>query len=94
MIPPILKENAVSPFCYWSNGIQQGMRYEGELYALMDCFDFSERSQAYHKACRLCDRGLKVCLTRSESHYRIWINLKSLAAQPQPQVAQRELLAL
>lgn len=84
MMPPILKENTVNLFSYWSNGIQQGMRYEGELYGLLESFPFVGRSQAYQKACHLCDRGVKTCITRSESSYRVWVNLKHLAANPQP----------
>ena len=94
MISPILKENTVSVFSYWSDGIQQGMRYQGELYALLESFPCVERSQAYQKACHWCDRGLKICITRTESDYRVWVNLKHLTANPRPptQPAQPQLV--
>jgi len=79
MITSTISEDKVSIFKYWNNdGIQEGMNYKGQLYALVRSYPAEYQLDACELGCDLADKGMEVCLTSSLTGYRVWINLKSI----------------
>jgi hypothetical protein len=79
MIPSAISEDKVSVFKYWNNnGIQEGMNYKGQLYALVRSYPAEYQLDARELGCDLTAKGIEVCLTCSVARYGVWMNLKSL----------------
>ena len=79
MISSALSEDKVSIFKYWNNdGIQEGMNYKGQLYALVRSYPAEYQLDACELGCDLAEKGMEVCLTCSDTRYGIWMNLKSI----------------
>jgi len=78
-LPSIIQENLVTCFKYWSNGVQDAMSYQNQMYACIRSYSKDKRLQAYSYACDMAEQNLKLCITYSENGYKVWVNLKSLA---------------
>ncbi|MBC6479584.1 MAG: hypothetical protein GDA56_19200 [Hormoscilla sp. GM7CHS1pb] len=77
MLPSVINENIVQLFKYWSEGIKEGMNHKGELYAQVRSYPSDARLQAYELGCEMAHSGMDICLTCSQSGYKVWMNLKS-----------------
>ncbi|MGK7903288.1 MAG: hypothetical protein AB4352_18145, partial [Hormoscilla sp.] len=62
---------------YWSEGIKEGMNHKGELYAHVRSYPSGARLQAYELGCEMAQKGMDICLTCSQSGYKVWMNMKS-----------------
>lgn len=77
MLPKVLNEKQVHPFKFYLEGeIQQGMRHNGLLYALVSTFSLKERLKAYDVATRLTESDCRAVVTVSDQ-YSIWVPLTS-----------------
>ena len=77
MLPKVLNEKQVHPFKFYLEGeVQQGMRHDGLLYALVSTFSLKERLKAYDLATRLAESECRAVVTVS-NQYSIWIPLTS-----------------
>lgn len=76
----VVDESLVQLFNYWNQGICQGMQFNNELYALVQSYPHTRRLDAYATAYEHAERGATICITVSKTYYRIWLNLRSLAA--------------
>jgi hypothetical protein len=86
-LPPIIDESLVGLFKFWDRGIQAGMLYNGEIYALFQSYPLGEQLKACAIACEYTERGVHVCITASKIAYSIWLSLHSLqpiSASPDP----------
>lgn len=81
MLPTVIPEILITPFKYWTEGIQEGMYHDNELFTLVKVYGPDRRAQAYEDACRLADTDIQICITVSELRYCLWQNLKSYAAK-------------
>lgn len=78
-LPSVVNEDLVHPFKYWNEKIQQGIRYNNELYALFQSYSIDERLRAYGIAYEHAEQGTHVCITVSKTRYSIWLSLRSLS---------------
>ncbi|PSB27256.1 hypothetical protein [Stenomitos frigidus] len=78
-LPLVINESQVRPFKYWQEGIQQGIRYNNDLYAHFQSYSKTERLKAYDIASEQAQKGVSVCMTVSKTHYTIWLSLRSLS---------------
>jgi hypothetical protein len=78
-LPLVVNEALVHPFKYWNEKIQQGIRYNNELYALFQTYSIDERLRAYEMAYEHAEQGAHVCITVSKTRYSIWLNLRFLS---------------
>ncbi len=77
MLPKVLNEKQVHPFKFYLEGeVQQGMRHDGLLYALVSTFSLKERLKAYDLATQLAESDCRAVVTVSD-RYSIWIPLTS-----------------
>ena len=77
MLPKVLNEKQVHPFKFYLEGeVQQGMRHDGLLYALVSTFSLKERLKAYDLATQLAESDCRAVVTVSDQ-YSIWIPLTS-----------------
>lgn len=53
------------------------MLYRNDFYEHFHQFAATERMAAYDKATEASNRGLKVCVTVSQSHYTVWVEMRS-----------------
>lgn len=81
MLPTVISENLTHPFSYWNQGLQEGMRYNHELYSLYKSYNSNQRLQAYTAGNQLAEQGVSVCITVSQDAYRIWVSLRSLPTE-------------
>lgn len=79
MIPSVIKEDLVTLFNYWNDGLQEGMALSGNLYACVRAYSTESRLDAYQLGCKLAEKGMQVCVTCSSSRYTVWMDLKSTA---------------
>ena len=93
MLPSVINENLVQMFKYWNEGIQEGMNHQGELYSHIQSYPPDARLQAYELGCEMAQKGVQICVTCSQSGYKVWRNLKS-AMVAAPQKAERHEPAL
>ncbi|WOD40185.1 hypothetical protein [Nodosilinea sp. E11] len=77
MLPLIVVENLVSPFKFWHEGIHVGMLYRNDFYMILQKFDSVDRTQAHAKATEESNKGFKVCITVSKTHYTVWVEMRS-----------------
>lgn len=86
MLPLIVVENLIAPFKFWREGIHEGMLYRNDFYVVLERFASAERTQAHAKATEESNRGFKVCITVSKTHYTVWVEMRSRvpAALPTP----------
>lgn len=75
--PPVVVEKLVTPFKYWDESIQNGMRYQNELYTQLQRFSTDDRLQAYAQGYEEVLAGHKVCITVSERGYVLWRALRA-----------------
>lgn len=77
MLPLVINENIVQLFNYWNEGIKEGMNHKGELYAHVRSYPSDARLQAYELGCAMAQKGMQICVTCSQSGYKVWMNMKS-----------------
>ncbi|MGP1382187.1 MAG: hypothetical protein ACTS2F_01440 [Thainema sp.] len=78
MLPEIVDEAKIHSFKFWfSDRIQEGMNYRGELFCRLYTADVSERAKVFQTACRLGQRGASLVLTLSDKQCSLWGNLRS-----------------
>lgn len=75
--PLVINECLISCFKYWDGIVQQGMRYNQELYRLLQIYEANERLQAYMVAYNHAEQGNLICITVSKITYRLWLGLRS-----------------
>ncbi|MBD2104049.1 hypothetical protein [Leptolyngbya sp. FACHB-261] len=91
MLPVVVSEDAIDPFNI-SGGtvIAQGMYFASTPYQLVSVFSSTKKLLAHALGCRLLRKGLKVVISESENHYRVWADrqaLVQLKCNPQSQDA-------
>lgn len=79
-LPSVISEGLVNQFKYWDQTIQRGMYHNNELYTYIQSYSLAERLKAYAIACEQTERGVRVCITVSKTHYSVWLNLRSLTS--------------
>lgn len=78
MLPEIVNEAKIHSFKFWfSDRIQEGMNYRGELFYRLHTADASERAKVFQTACRLSQRGASLVLTLSDEQCSLWGSLRS-----------------
>lgn len=77
VLPLIVLETLVSPFKFWNEGIHRGMLYRNDFYKHFHQFAATERIAAYAKATEVSNSGYTVCITVSQTHYTIWVEMRS-----------------
>lgn len=77
MLPLIVVEELTSPFKFWNQGIHDGMLYRNDFYFGLQQFPLADRLQAYRQATQESNKGFKVCITVSKTHYTIWVEMRS-----------------
>jgi hypothetical protein len=77
-IPTVVQESAGALFRFLQQGkLQEGARFEGEVYGLIKQFNLVQRQQAYQVAWALTEQKVPFILTVSEARYGIWVCLRS-----------------
>jgi len=85
MSPAIVDEAETEPLFLTVEGRQlQGLRYQGEVYRLMDSFVPSYRLQAYCLGQTLNERTISYVITRSPKRFAVWVNAKALPQRSLP----------
>lgn len=82
-LPPIVSESLIHRFFYWNHQPQTGMRYGVELYTRLKAYPISQRLKAYDVAHCCAMQNLVTCITVSNTEYTVWLNLRSLSANPE-----------
>lgn len=80
MLPILIREQLVKPFCYYHEGqIHEGMNYRRKLYRLTKTFTDISRSSAYAFGTRLSSQGIDTVITVSDCGccYKVWVDLSS-----------------
>lgn len=80
MFLSVVNESRIRPFKFWNQGIHQGMSYNSELYVLFQSYSLEEELKACTAGYQQTEKGLKVCITVSQTHYSLWLSLQSLSA--------------
>jgi len=99
ILPIVIPEDMIKPFCYWQDSIQFGMSYQGELYTQVKRYGSHQRLEAYEHAYQISETGWSVCITVTDRNYVLWRNLRSVAMQRQSAnvedeaVSHRDLIA-
>ena len=77
----LINEKFISQFKFWLDGqVQQGMRFRSELFAHVAEFKSSQRREAFDLTWKLSqEKGQQVIVTATNSHYIVWLNLRSSA---------------
>jgi hypothetical protein len=76
--PEILDESAIAKFRFHQTGrLWEGIRYNGELYGLVETFDSIYRLQAYCLAWMLTEDQIPNILTTSDTRFAVWVNIRS-----------------
>ena len=73
----LVHDHKIEKFCYWEDGVCQGMRYGNELYRHVVSVSEGKRLEAYRVSDELQDAGSIVCLTVSSNGYSVWQNLRT-----------------
>ncbi len=60
---------------YWSEKICEGMRYDNELYRLVEQFRIGEGQRVYELGCAMLLKHTPVMITVSNTKYFIWVKL-------------------
>jgi hypothetical protein len=77
-IPTVVPESGGALFRFLQQGkLQEGARFEGEVYGLIKQFTLVQRQQAYQVAWALTEQKVPFILTTSEVRYGIWVCLRS-----------------
>jgi hypothetical protein len=83
IFPIVVPQDAVYVFCYWQDGLQEGMRYKNELYRLVGRYPAEERLAAYGKSAELIDQGKELCMTTARGmEYSLWQALRTIDRPP------------
>jgi len=77
VLPLIVVETLVSPFKFWDEGIHHGMLYRNDFYERFHRFEATDRMAAYTKAIEAANSGYKACITVSQTHYTVWVEMRS-----------------
>ncbi len=77
---PVIVEDLVNRFKYWNKTIQEGIQYQGDLYAQVRTYLATDRMQAFSDSHEYAATGNKVCITASKEKYTLWVDLRSYAA--------------
>jgi hypothetical protein len=76
--PEILDESTIAKFRFHQTGqLLEGVRYNGELYGLVEAFESIYRLQAYCLAWMLSEDQIPNILTTSETRFAVWVNIRS-----------------
>ncbi|MBD2327682.1 hypothetical protein [Alkalinema sp. FACHB-956] len=76
--PPLLTEAFTSQFKFFHHqGIQEGLRYQDELYGLIYNIEGHYKRYAYPILCGLLSRQIAALLTISSRRWGLWIEMKS-----------------
>ena len=70
----LVHDQRVEKFCYWENGIRQGMQFENQFYRHVASVREEKRMEAYALTDALREAGSAVCLTVSPDGYSVWKN--------------------
>lgn len=73
----LVHDHQIKKFCYWEDGVCQGMRYDNELYRHGVSLKEEKRLDAYSISGELQDSGSMACLTVSSKGYSVWQNLRT-----------------
>jgi hypothetical protein len=90
VLPIVVDANLTHQFKYWNEGVQQGMRYNHELFTHHHSYAPEERLKAYATGFELSDLGRKVCITVSAKGYSVWLDLqpaKEMDSEPERAIA-------
>lgn len=89
MEPILLTEEIVSFFKFWMDGqIQEGMRWNCELFRHHRTFSKSQRELVFTSAWELTHDGTQVVITVSPDKYQIWLNLRTLSSEKKRSINQ------
>lgn len=79
MAPDVIDEADAEQIFLAVEGRQlQGVRYQGEVYRLMESFIPSYRLQAYCLGQTLNEQTISYLITRSNERFAVWVNAKAL----------------
>jgi hypothetical protein len=77
-IPTMVQESTGLLFKFLQKGkLQEGGRFEEEVYGLIKQFSLGQQQQAYQVAWALTEQKVPFILTTSETRYGIWVCLRS-----------------
>jgi hypothetical protein len=77
-IPTVVQESGGALFRFLQQGkLQEGARFESEVYGLIKQFTLVQRHQAYQVSWALTEQKVPFILTASEARYGIWVCLRS-----------------
>lgn len=68
----LVREQDIQKFCYWEDGICQGMQHSNEFYQHVTSVLSDQRLAAYKLSDELLEAGSSVCLTVSAQGYSVW----------------------
>lgn len=78
LCPLIIREEMVSPFKFWREGLLQvGVILRYEIFQLVFRFDINQRQEAFDLAWKLSQTGRKSIITVTDFHYTVWETLRS-----------------
>jgi hypothetical protein len=73
----IIPSHTADRFKFWHHGaMREGITFNGEMYALVDCFELGDRHLAYQTLYNLTEQGIPAVITIG-SKYRLWKSLRS-----------------
>ena len=73
----LVNESDINKFCYWEDGICQGMRHANQFYRYVASVMTDRRLDAYKLSDELLEAGSSVCVTVSPSRYAVWQSLNN-----------------
>jgi hypothetical protein len=77
-IPTVVQEPSRAIFRFFQQGnLREGLRFESDVYGLIQQYTLIQRQQSYQVAWALTDQKVPFILTASEKRYAIWICLRS-----------------
>jgi len=76
-MPPVtLDDQPFYPFvCLLEDKVHWAMRYDDELYGLLDDFSSDQRSHAASLAHQLQQQGCKATVTTERDRCRVWVSM-------------------
>ncbi|MEL6157873.1 MAG: hypothetical protein AAFR18_01490 [Cyanobacteria bacterium J06627_32] len=79
MAPDVMDEEALEHAFLSVEGRRlEGLRYEGEVYRLVEAFQPCHRLQAYCLAQTLNEQTTSYVMTRSAERFAVWVNVSAL----------------
>lgn len=91
MFPAIVSEQFIHPFnFYYGHSIREGMSYRSKLYCLGQSFEIAQRPQAFAWACAMSHRGIESVISKSQSCYKVWIDMTAIDRQLPVAPAQKQ----